>query len=571
VAARTIDLANDAFPVSGSIDASTPFARDALDVRFDMARSIAGTDGVVPGDSVLVDVAAVIPGSTIEDVRMVWSLRQNPRFEPALRTLPFRPGIDVNVTTGTDAHGRTIWSGEVVMDSAVTTSGVVVPGRWAADLPDTDFLYPGDLLHYSFRATDDAGRTTTLPADLDGFGVWDADGRSTYSRTWTVRALPTLGTDGAQPDVLLVNDGGRRGQEDELIGAFEQNGYLEGRDFDTYTVQGAVSGLGNGIGAAGNVSGLGERRGHGATLAQVDGYGTIVYTAADVAVNVLGTGQAGSGFDPSADVQLLTAWKDAPGRRATVTFGDNVVSSTLAFFEPGPTYVNDVLGVDGVAGDLTGLLAEPTTLRTTSLIPELPVDFAVYGLCPWARSFDQIVPRSGAVATHAFLDATDTQVPGAAAGVLFDRTVGGDRKVDLTFPFGIAAIVDDLARTTSSTARVRLLGAALDFVGAEAGPLTPTNVPSPREVSLEVAPNPFNPTTTVTFTLPRTGVTATVRVYDVRGQLVRTLYDGAAATADLRLDWDGRDARGAAVASGVYFVRARTDGFDGTRKVALVE
>ena len=573
---RDIDLANDAFPVSGTLDLSTQAARDALDVRFDRAISIvrgpASVDLVVPGDSVVVDVAAMIPGSSFVDGRLVWTLRQNPTFESAIRQPPARPGLDSGFATDVGPDGRTIWSGAVTLSQATTATGTVIQNRYFADLPDEDFLYPGDVLHYYLEATDDGGRTSTLPVDLTGFGVWDENGRSVFSRTFTMRALPSIDASGEHPDVLWVNDAGRHGQEEEVVGAFEQNGYLEGVHFDSYTVQGAVSGVGNGIGAAGRFSAaVGERRGHGATLEQVAGYATIVYTTHPLTQDLLGQGPNDDGFDPSDDLGLLTAWKNAPGRRASIWFGDGLASGTTQRSTTGAAFVSDVLGVDVVSADLAPSVGVARNLRAASQLTELPVGFAVYGLCPFARRFDQVLPGPGAVSTHALLDGAGDPVAGAVGGVHFDRLVGADRKVDLTFPFGLATIVDDLARTDALSARTRLLGAALTLAGAEAGVLVPTDAPAVRAASLEVAPTPFNPRTTITFILPRIGADASVRVYDVRGQLVRTLHDGRASTADLRLDWDGRDAQGAAVGSGVYFVRAETDGFAATRKVALVK
>ena len=64
---------------------------------------------------------------------------------------------------------------------------------------------------------------------------------------------------------------------------------------------------------------------------------------------------------------------------------------------------------------------------------------------------------------------------------------------------------------------------------------------------------------------------ASVVVYNVRGERVRTLHDGVAAARELALEWDGRDDRGASVGSGVYLVRAMTEGFVDTKKAVLVK
>jgi|GEM_PF-2719391 len=73
-----------------------------------------------------------------------------------------------------------------------------------------------------------------------------------------------------------------------------------------------------------------------------------------------------------------------------------------------------------------------------------------------------------------------------------------------------------------------------------------------------IVPNPFNPTTAVRFTLPKR-MAVTVEVWSVNGARVRVLsrHRVFAAGAN-RLKWDGRNATGATVASGVYFIRIKT-------------
>jgi len=77
-----------------------------------------------------------------------------------------------------------------------------------------------------------------------------------------------------------------------------------------------------------------------------------------------------------------------------------------------------------------------------------------------------------------------------------------------------------------------------------------------------VHPNPFNPTTTVEFTLER-GQMATVAVYDLRGRKVAVLADREFPAGDHGITWQGRDRNGRLAASGSYIVRLETeDGAD---------
>jgi hypothetical protein len=71
---------------------------------------------------------------------------------------------------------------------------------------------------------------------------------------------------------------------------------------------------------------------------------------------------------------------------------------------------------------------------------------------------------------------------------------------------------------------------------------------------LQNYPNPFNPTTNIRFALPRESY-VTLIIYNVLGQKVRTLVDNVRAAGIYDVSWDGRDAGGNSVGSGMYFYR----------------
>lgn len=83
-------------------------------------------------------------------------------------------------------------------------------------------------------------------------------------------------------------------------------------------------------------------------------------------------------------------------------------------------------------------------------------------------------------------------------------------------------------------------------------------------------PNPFNPSTTLKFSLSRDSQVR-LTVHDLMGRAVRTLVEGDRPAGEHSVLWDGRDDRGEAVGTGVYFVRVETrDGVD-SRKIALIK
>ena len=83
------------------------------------------------------------------------------------------------------------------------------------------------------------------------------------------------------------------------------------------------------------------------------------------------------------------------------------------------------------------------------------------------------------------------------------------------------------------------------------------------------APNPFRADTRIAFDLP-TDSAVTLEIYDIRGRRVRVLERSRLAAGTHETAWNGRDDAGRSVAAGVYLVRLRSDGFQGTQRVVLV-
>ena len=87
----------------------------------------------------------------------------------------------------------------------------------------------------------------------------------------------------------------------------------------------------------------------------------------------------------------------------------------------------------------------------------------------------------------------------------------------------------------------------------------------------QTSPNPFNPTTVIDYDAPEGGGIVTLQVFDVNGQLVRTLVDARHVSGRQSVTWDARDNHGAPVATGVYFYRLKAPGFTKTKKMVLLQ
>jgi hypothetical protein len=93
---------------------------------------------------------------------------------------------------------------------------------------------------------------------------------------------------------------------------------------------------------------------------------------------------------------------------------------------------------------------------------------------------------------------------------------------------------------------------------------------TPTAFALHAAyPNPFNPSTNLSFTLPE-AASYSMRIYNVAGQLVRS-YQGMGSQGLNVITWDGRDNSGSEVSSGVYFYKLTAAGNSATEKMVMMK
>ncbi len=110
-------------------------------------------------------------------------------------------------------------------------------------------------------------------------------------------------------------------------------------------------------------------------------------------------------------------------------------------------------------------------------------------------------------------------------------------------------------------------GANIGALGVgDCGELSAQDDPLPSKYSISsIYPNPFNPTTTISFSIPQFGLT-TIRAYDITGRQLETLTNEVLSVGSYSINWNASDCP-----SGVYLIRMESEDFTQTQKVVLVK
>jgi hypothetical protein len=107
------------------------------------------------------------------------------------------------------------------------------------------------------------------------------------------------------------------------------------------------------------------------------------------------------------------------------------------------------------------------------------------------------------------------------------------------------------------------------FTGVTEMPGSEDNRPTEFSLSQNY-PNPFNPETYIEFGLSKASHVK-IDIFNIVGQKVKTLVDEEMQPGKYVADWDGKDEKGTAVSSGIYFYRMEADDFSDMKKMLLVK
>ncbi len=88
---------------------------------------------------------------------------------------------------------------------------------------------------------------------------------------------------------------------------------------------------------------------------------------------------------------------------------------------------------------------------------------------------------------------------------------------------------------------------------------------------IDVFPNPFNSSISMNITSQELNKPISLGVYNVKGQLVKSIVENEILTSRSQFNWDGKDSFGRSTASGIYFVKMKTDSSETMKKVMLIK
>ena len=555
-------LPHDNFPESGDLDLVNLAQNN---VRFDMGQAQDINElSNTPGDSIVISVVTQRSGAVMaQPPRLYWNLQRNTMFD----------GVR---SAGLPDKGY-------VEGWPVMYNGNPLAYRFAFDLPDSGFLFPGDLLYYYFEASDVANgevQTLTMPADTTGFSNFNDP--MAYPPIYKLHALPSMragpGTLGslAQPEILFWDDASAIGNRDEWYQAFANLGLVAGIDYDIYYTNNSSAQTGHGLGGR-------------STAAQLTGYQDLIYTSGIVGINTISDGSYGtSGSDLGNDIGVITGWLQQGGKDMLLT-GDDVAGDLFRGGGAKSAFLTDWMGVDLVDENvlpLIGVQTSPLVLIENSnpviqsatewlaVGSELSTTSGYYGggsIVTGTKRYDGVTVRAGAQRLAEFTDPVG--FPGAYSFSAATLNVRADFNARIiSFPYDFQSIwspgTNSVKISAPLSTRAQILGDILNYFGQGGG--VASDVPDALAFGAHHYPNPFNPIVTIAYNMPRNGHLS-VRVFDVRGRLVSTVVDRQHEAGPGEVQWDGRTTAGEAAATGVYFYEARTGEDVVIGKMALIK
>jgi hypothetical protein len=525
--------------------------------------------GILPGDSVVVTVndpeygVAGDPYTSFGPA--VWGfVRVDPpqaaKSGHALTDDPFRwPVVDSVLSSGGDK-----WY-IVRMDTSFGSPArnQAIPGEFCLDLND-NLLTPGDTLWFFFGAQSDVSGQVLYYFHAehvnDGIGIGarltTSDINDAMNNAEEMTCLPAAGLLPGN-DILYVDDASGRGTQPYFDTAFQQLGIFE--KVDRYDVRGPDSNTGNGLGA--RVVNVYQQL--------IPVYKKILWNSTNLNNGLIGDGDAAN--EKSNDFEALFNFIDQSNRDPGLWIsGDYNATEWINLATPSPTALRTVyMNFDVVTRDhkLVGLPVSPFVIGAAGgeFVDVIGPDTLVaFGGCALVNEFD-VLQQTGQSVAQAYYEG-NTAYP----AILSQRSTNATGSTASVMLSGYSYHYTRDDRPASIMDRVIHLKKVLAFLGNATSATGVTSTGYQNSLSQNY-PNPFNPTTTIHYTVKRRA-NVSLRIYNVAGQLIRTLVDEAKTAGEVHTaTWDGRNGAGQSVSSGVYFYKLVTGDFVQTKKMVLLK
>ena len=283
--------------------------------------------------------------------------------------------------------------------------------------------------------------------------------------------------------------------------------------------------------------------------------GTHTYTAAGVyTVTLTVTDEAGESdqsvfqfvviFDPSAGFVTGGGWIDSPPEACPDFCGGASGKANFGFvseYKKGASVPTGQTQFQFKAGDLNFHSSSYDWL----VIAGAKAMYKGTGTINGTGSYSfQINAIDGQLNGGGGVDKFRIKTKEAGSGVIYDNQPGSGENDDPTTELG---------------------GGSIKIHNGGNGNQAPSMAAAEDELSLPQSyflsqnhPNPFNPSTTISFQIPEKddglqAIPTSLKIYDVRGRLVRTLMDESLLPGSYSVHWDGSDGNGEQVSSGIYF------------------
>ena len=545
-AAGDAGLFQDNFPVDPENLEST--------VRADMAADIipkydASLD---PGDSIVVGCRPMDIGEIAED-------GSGPRIYMHVKCTWIGPGTELPLygpslegTYGTyDSDDGMEWT-VIQGDTAYSLIDGQARHLYMFDLNDSLFTR-GYMIEYYFSAHD----------TFDNRGVYPHDAESGDFLEFT--CLPTLAS-----DILYVDDYSGIGTRDGIVQLYFDQAFRAvlppDNQPDRYDVNAAGSSVSNGLGSRAYPEQL------------IEAYNTIIWDSGDLPGGTIC--DAVPYGDKSMDCEVVSEWIMNSDHNVNLwILGDNVAedmndistdcATSLLEFICGTILYEDSYfemtgGCDGIS-----VVGEPNVLvKGVAGSPLEPDTFYLLGgcyepdSCPPISSFDVLVPSSYGSEVLDYPDIT------YYAGI--SRT--GTNPLMATYKtmwFGFSFMQMRAYKADSPAFQFQLMNDVFTFFGIPTnGDYTGAETPRVNRLAQNY-PNPFNPTTRIRFSISERSF-VNLKIYNVAGQLVKTLVYDVREAGTYIVAWDGKNNGDRKVASGIYFCRFAGGDYVQTKKMVLL-